>query len=133
MVFWTTVHFSNVEYWGCPSKVNNAMLAYSIAKKWKWYCQYHQKTTILWEKQKIIWKRPQCPWENTSRFLPGREIRKTPGSVGIFCQNLGITALCFKQNFPILKVNLHSTVAVLLKYMIISELWEMPDLMICLN
>ena len=26
-------HFSNIGYWGCPSKANNVMLGYSITRK----------------------------------------------------------------------------------------------------
>ena len=74
------LHFSNIGYWECPSKAQNAMLDYSIAKKWKWYCQY---CLILWEKLKIMSKKPKCLWEITSRFLRGRERRKTVGHVGV--------------------------------------------------
>ena len=36
-------HFSNIGYWGCPKEATNAMLDYSIAEKWKWYCQTSSK------------------------------------------------------------------------------------------
>ena len=103
IVFWTTNSIldyiwyfgvlSNIGCQGCPSKANNAMPGYSIFKKWKWYCQHHQKTILIWgEKLKIIWKNPKWPWEITCRLLRGTERKKAAGHVGVFCQNLGVTA-----------------------------------------
>ena len=54
--------------------------------------KHHQKNIILQEKLTIIWKNSKWPWEITSRFLKRRERRKATGHVGIFCQNLSITA-----------------------------------------
>ena len=71
------------------------MLDYSIAKKWKWYCQY---CLILWEKLKIMSKNPKCLWEITSRFLRGRERTKATGHVGVSCENLG-KAACTSENY----------------------------------
>ena len=55
------------------------------------------KNKILWEKLKIISNRSppppkKWPCEITSRFLRGRETRKAAGYVGVFKQNLSITA-----------------------------------------
>ena len=48
---------------------------------------------ILWEKLKITWKKNKWPWKIISRCLWGRERRKGSWAcVGVFCQNLGITA-----------------------------------------
>ena len=56
--------------------------------------------------------------------------------MGVFWQNLGIRA-CTLENYSNLnkfsKVNFHSTMGIFLRYMIILELGEMPDLMTCLN
>ena len=87
-IWYFGLHFSNIGYWGRPSKANNTMLGYSIAKKWKWYCQHNQKNIILWEKLKIIWKNSKWPRDITSRFFRRKERRKAAGHVGVFCQNL---------------------------------------------
>ena len=34
-IWYSGLYFLNIGNWGCPSKVNNAMLGYSIAKKVK--------------------------------------------------------------------------------------------------
>ena len=69
-----------------------------LQKKWKWYFQRYKESLILWEKLKIAWKNSKWPWEGTSRFPRRREKRKAAGHVGVFCQNLGITA-CTLENY----------------------------------
>ena len=74
------------------------MLGYSIAKKWKWHCQHHQKKTHdFLRKTKNYLKNPKWPWEITSQFFKGRERRKAAEHVGIFCQNLAIKAYALEN------------------------------------
>ena len=60
----------------------------------------------------------------------GKE-KRPAGNVGVFRQNLDITAYTLKVT--ILKVTFHLTMGVFMKYMIILEIWENPVLMICWN
>ena len=52
--------------------------------------------------------------------------------MGVFCNNLGITAYTLKDD-SYLKAIVHPAMEVLLKYIIVLELGEMQVLMICLN
>ena len=105
-IWYFGLHFSNIGYWGYPSKANNAVLGYSVVKKVKMIFP-----NII-KKLKITWKYSKFPLEITSKFLGRREKRKAAGVVGVFCQNLGITAYTlesysnFKSRFSFNKGNI---------------------------
>ena len=69
------------------------MLGYSIAKKWKWYCQTSSKKHNFVRKTENFLKKLQMTLRNYIQISHRRrERRKTAGPVGVFSQNLGITA-----------------------------------------
>ena len=81
------------------------MLGNAVKKKMKLILPTLSKNhTILWQKLKIILKKPKWHWKITSRFHRGKEKERPAGHVGVFCQNLGMTAYTL-ENYSNFKTN----------------------------
>ena len=69
------------------------MLGHSNTKKWNDIPNIIKKHNFVRKTKNYLKKTPKWPWEITSRFLRQKERRrKAARRVGVFCQNLDITA-----------------------------------------
>ena len=91
-------HFLNIGCWGCLSKANNTILGYSIKKSGNNIANIIKKSHNFVKKTKYYQKKnSKWPWEITSRFLRGRERRKTCWACECFLSKSRYTSLTLEK------------------------------------